>query len=170
MMPFSPLDARIDSEDDMTGSGQQVEDDDEDDHVDPQMLVMDFTIPSPATNVSLASPQHAPPLEDRVLSWMYAGSNDDYAEDPVTFLQTENDTVSSWAGSDSEHKMGGPVGVLGLPAWLWRAIRGYDERYIAWGHMELEMYSRLTFVAEVLPLSRHTDIFRPAGDKLNQIE
>ena len=37
MMPFSPLDARIDSEDDMTGSGQQVEDDDEDDHVDPQV-------------------------------------------------------------------------------------------------------------------------------------
>ncbi len=82
-------------------------------------------------------------------------------EDPVAFLLTENDTVSSWAGSDSEHKMGGPVGVLGLPAWLWRAIRGYDERYIAWGHMELEMYSRLTFVAEVLPLSRHTDMSIP---------
>ena len=82
-------------------------------------------------------------------------------EDPVAFLLTENDTVSSWAGSDSEHTMGGPVGVLGLPAWLWRAIRGYDESYIAWGHMELELYSRLTFVAEVLPLSRHTDLSIP---------
>ena len=82
-------------------------------------------------------------------------------EDPATFLLTENDTVSSWAGSDSEHKMGGPVGVLGLPAWLWRANRGYDESYIAWGHMELEMYSRLTFVAEVLPPSRHTDMSIP---------
>jgi hypothetical protein len=82
-------------------------------------------------------------------------------EDPVAFLLTEDDTVSSWAGSDSEHKMGGPVGVLGLPAWLWRAIRGYDESYIAWGHMELEMYNRLTYVAEVLPLSRHTDMSIP---------
>ncbi len=81
-------------------------------------------------------------------------------DDPVAFLLTENDTVSSWAGSDSAHKMGGPVG-LGLSAWLWRAIRGYDEHYIAWGHMELELYSRLTFVAEVLPLSRHTDMSIP---------
>ncbi|DBA67603.1 TPA: hypothetical protein ACH3X2_001343 [Trebouxia sp. C0005] len=36
MVPFSPLDDCIDSEDDMTGSEQQVKDDDKDDHVDQQ--------------------------------------------------------------------------------------------------------------------------------------
>ena len=37
MVPFSPLDDCIDSEDDMTGSEQQVKDDDKDDHVDQQV-------------------------------------------------------------------------------------------------------------------------------------
>lgn len=32
--------------------------------------------------------------------------------------------------------MGGSVGVVGLPAWLRRLIRGFDKQYVDWGPHE----------------------------------
>ncbi len=87
-------------------------------------------------------------------------ASEDLLEDPVHFLlQVEKE--ASPVDWQLERVMGGPVGVLGVPAWLWRAIRGYDERYVAWGHMELEMYSRLSQVTDVMPLSNYTDMTSP---------
>ena len=81
-------------------------------------------------------------------------------QDPITFLQ-EVDIETSLVAWDSETSMGGPVGIMGLPAWLWRAVRGYDERYVAWGHMELELYNRLSHVSSVMPVSNYTDVSYP---------
>lgn len=87
--------------------------------------------------------------------------SDEVIRDPVKFVSDAGDNVVSGDGSSHENLMGGPVGVVGLPAWLWRLVQGYNERYVKWGHMEHELFLRLTTLTDVLPLSKYTDVSTP---------
>jgi len=66
--------------------------------------------------------------------------SDEVIRDPVKFISDAGDNVVSGDGSSHEHFMGGPVGIVGLPAWLWRLVQGYNERYVKWGHVEHELF------------------------------
>lgn len=83
-------------------------------------------------------------------------------EDPVSLLDQPPDDVSFWRGSLHDEKtMSGAVGVLGVPTYLWRAMRGYDEHYVGWGHMELELFDRMKLVADTLSISEKCVVAAP---------
>lgn len=83
-------------------------------------------------------------------------------QDPVSLLDQSAENFSIWHGSlENEETMSGAVGVLGVPAWLWRALRGYDEHYVGYGSMELELFDRLKTVADTLSISAKCDVVCP---------
>jgi hypothetical protein len=49
------------------------------------------------------------------------------------------------------------IGIVLLPRKLWEAVRGYDETFIYYGHMEFDLYLRLLQQFEGIPLETVVD-------------